>query len=390
MTHSSPFEELTEALDSSILSLAIARNLTGGAVQLFGLSSSSFLLWKSNHRTYAPLAHLGIPGVFGDWKVPLGALKPDHPLIVHLSSQEVAEKTSAPASLRSAMEAIQAEMSFALKGYGRLLAVFSLGPKNDKKPYSPQEREGFLKLVRHAAKRLELTYFLEERTLFSTVASHDIAQAFKWIPAHMDKLLSSSAGPLTPEQKSLLEDLKGAYQELHSAHLKLFNVGAFYNQLTASHKDWEKFDATELLKETAENFKKALPNGVTLETDLASKALMVDGRKDSVASALRQILANAARFTAPKGGRIRITSALENGFVKIDVEDSGPGIAALKLETLFQPFHNNSRPSEPEREGLGLLYAREIVEFHGGRLAVESQEGRGVVFTITLPVIPAK
>lgn len=85
----------------------------------------------------------------------------------------------------------------------------------------------------------------------------------------------------------------------------------------------------------------------------------------------------------------RVTSALpaRGGFsdqVIIRVEDNGPGMSKQVCEQIFQPFYTTKPPGEGT--GLGLYISMNIVEAMGGHISVESEENRGTVFTIRLPV----
>jgi signal transduction histidine kinase len=70
------------------------------------------------------------------------------------------------------------------------------------------------------------------------------------------------------------------------------------------------------------------------------------------------------------------------------VADTGPGIAADELETIFEEFEQASDGKQAEGTGLGLPLSRKLVELHGGRLWVESEVDRGSTFRFTLPARP--
>lgn len=98
--------------------------------------------------------------------------------------------------------------------------------------------------------------------------------------------------------------------------------------------------------------------------------------------ALDNLVRNAVAVSAP-GEEITIDVSAGSGSVRIAVSDSGPGIAEVERERIFEPGVrlDRSRPGS----GLGLAVARTIVEAHGGTLSVESMVGVGSTFTIALP-----
>ena len=98
------------------------------------------------------------------------------------------------------------------------------------------------------------------------------------------------------------------------------------------------------------------------------------------------LLSNAVKFT-PSGGRVDVSTAKENGEVRIAVRDTGPGISPDDQARIFEEFQQarDTNGERPEGTGLGLALSRSLVELHGGRIWVESEPGKGSTFTFTLP-----
>src|SRR5689334_4505245 len=112
--------------------------------------------------------------------------------------------------------------------------------------------------------------------------------------------------------------------------------------------------------------------------------------QDKLQQILINLLSNAVKFTPP-GGRIvldLVTELERPGMALIRVSDTGMGIPADKLQAIFEPFVQVGRSlnSPGEGTGLGLAISRELARGMGGDLTVESTEGRGSVFTLTLPL----
>ncbi|HWP57368.1 MAG TPA: GAF domain-containing protein [Candidatus Acidoferrales bacterium] len=103
---------------------------------------------------------------------------------------------------------------------------------------------------------------------------------------------------------------------------------------------------------------------------------------------LLNLLGNAIKFT-PQDGQVWVRTFRDDGFVRIEVGDTGPGIAAEDLERIFLEFQQAGGATEkPEGTGLGLALARKFVEMHGGKIWVESEIGKGSRFFFTLPIHP--
>jgi len=109
------------------------------------------------------------------------------------------------------------------------------------------------------------------------------------------------------------------------------------------------------------------------------------------AARLRQmalnLVSNAVKYT-PAEGRVRVTLTGQDGWARLEVADTGIGIAPADLPHVFDRFFraDEARARTEGGTGLGLAIARWTVEAHGGRLTVASQPGKGSVFTVLLPL----
>ena len=116
----------------------------------------------------------------------------------------------------------------------------------------------------------------------------------------------------------------------------------------------------------------------------------IHGVESSIEEMLTTLLLNAIKYT-PENGEItvRLTSELDS--VRLQISDTGIGIPAAEQAKIFDEFYRAGKATDVEENGpgLGLVIVKYIVEIHGGNIAVDSQEGRGTTFTITLPrVVP--
>jgi two-component system sensor histidine kinase GlrK len=111
-------------------------------------------------------------------------------------------------------------------------------------------------------------------------------------------------------------------------------------------------------------------------------------RMDSerILQVLRNLMGNAVKFT-PEGGRVRISARQVNQEVEVSVSDTGPGIPAAKLTTIFDKYQqaDGSSSYRMKGTGLGLSIARHVISSHGGRIWAESKSGKGSTFIFVLP-----
>jgi signal transduction histidine kinase len=122
---------------------------------------------------------------------------------------------------------------------------------------------------------------------------------------------------------------------------------------------------------------------LSLRTEPEDIRISADGRR--VRQIVFNLLSNAVKFT-PTAGRVDVSARLDDGQVEVAVADTGHGIAAEDLETIFEEFEQTKDGKREEGTGLGLPLSRKLVELHGGRLWVESELGDGSTFRFTLPV----
>ncbi len=127
---------------------------------------------------------------------------------------------------------------------------------------------------------------------------------------------------------------------------------------------------------------------LTLDYQLPANELFVDGDIQRITQILINLVNNAAQHTQA-GGRILIRANQDGDFVEISVQDNGDGIPAADLPYVFERLYRveKSRSRNDGGTGLGLSIARSLVEAHGGKIWVESEEGYGSTFRFRLPLL---
>ena len=109
-------------------------------------------------------------------------------------------------------------------------------------------------------------------------------------------------------------------------------------------------------------------------------------RRQDLARAVENLLANAARF-APQGGQVTLACRAEAGQVLFTVQDDGPGFPEAILRSCGQMFATGDAARSDGHQGLGLYWARTVAEAHGGRLTL-ANTGGGALAVLTLPAKP--
>ncbi len=156
--------------------------------------------------------------------------------------------------------------------------------------------------------------------------------------------------------------------------------------------DLRPFDARQAAERVwAQMQPQAQAQGVALQLDLPDTAVTVHADPDRAAQILINLVGNALRYT-PAGGRITIRIRSQARAAVISVEDTGQGIPPAALPYLFERFYrvDVSRARASGGSGIGLTISRHLVWAMGGEITAASEgEGKGSIFTFTLPLAPA-
>ncbi len=225
------------------------------------------------------------------------------------------------------------------------------------------------------------------KTRFFANVSHEFRTPLTLLLGPIEDALAGRYGDLDPR----LGDQLSVMQRNARRLLDLINQLLDLAKLEAGGLDLDRrpADLASLARGVAATFaSRAERDGVALLVDgPAALAAAVDAPK--VEGVLTNLLANALAFTSG-GGKIRVSVAADGDHVVLTVEDTGTGIAAEDLPHVFDRFRqvDGSATRTHEGTGIGLALAKELVEMHGGTIAVESAVGFGTRFTVHLPADP--
>lgn len=144
-------------------------------------------------------------------------------------------------------------------------------------------------------------------------------------------------------------------------------------------------DVTLLLEDAIEAFRPAaLAHGIELDCEPLAELGIVELDPERILQVLTNLVGNALKFT-PKGGRITLRVHRRTDAIHFEVSDTGEGIAADKLEKVFERYFQ-SGGVDRRGLGLGLFIAKSIIDQHDGRIWAESAPGAGCTFFFTVPV----
>ena len=124
---------------------------------------------------------------------------------------------------------------------------------------------------------------------------------------------------------------------------------------------------------------------ITLKTKIDEKLPMIKIDREKILQVLRNLIGNAVKFT-PEGGQVKVVARLMNRGVEVSVSDTGPGITAENLTTIFEKFHQAHLKNSDRMKGtgLGLAIVKHVITAHGGEVWAESEPGHGSSFIFVL------
>lgn len=146
------------------------------------------------------------------------------------------------------------------------------------------------------------------------------------------------------------------------------------------------FDLAELAATTTEQMRLlAEDKDIKLDVEV-NGVVLFEGDPARIKQVIVNLVDNAIKYT-PEGGEVRVSVQAENNHAVLQVEDDGAGIPAAALPHIFERFYrvDKARSRQMGGAGLGLAIVKSIVTAHGGQVTVESDEGRGSRFRVTLP-----
>ncbi|MBI4550573.1 MAG: PAS domain S-box protein [Candidatus Omnitrophica bacterium] len=230
----------------------------------------------------------------------------------------------------------------------------------------------------------------EMKSKFVSHVSHELRTPLVAIQRSLAVLLEEESANLSGDQK----------QYLDIAHRNIGRLGRLINDILDLAKIEAKklvvkpvfFQPGALIEDVKGTFQSwAKDKKITVAAQCDDPAHSIEADRDRINEVLNNLVGTALKFT-PEGGTItlaarKISDAAIPAGVEFSVSDTGIGIAAKDQKRIFERFEQVSLNQPPgiSSTGLGLTIAKEIVELHGGRIWVESEEGKGSRFAFILP-----
>jgi signal transduction histidine kinase/DNA-binding response OmpR family regulator len=221
---------------------------------------------------------------------------------------------------------------------------------------------------------------------FSAMIAHDLRSPLMNITGVAEVMMRGTFGSVTDEQKKWLLRIQDNGHSL----VQLVNDFLDLSKLESGYVDVkrEMVDLRELIEKSVESYRVlALDKAIFVKQAVAPSLPLIGADPRRLEQVLDNLISNAIKFTHERG-EIEIGAAeMEVGWVNVWVKDNGAGIAAHEIGQIFQKYRQagNLRRSSQKGTGLGLVICKMIVEAHGGKIWVVSDEGNGSEFSFSLP-----
>jgi two-component system, NtrC family, sensor histidine kinase GlrK len=240
--------------------------------------------------------------------------------------------------------------------------------------------------LRYLGRRLDwlrrrLEEFETQKNRFLRHVSHELKTPLTALREGAELLHDEVGGPLTPVQRQVVSIMRDNSVKLQRLIEELLDYQRALH--AAASLEMKSVRLDKLVSEAARSHQLAAASkGLRLKIEAQDATLEADPEK--LRSIVDNLISNAVKFT-PSGGTITVKATATRGEAEIDVVDSGPGIPAEERESVFNLFFRGRTKAESavKGTGLGLAIARELVEAHGGQIAVVG--GAGGHFRVTLP-----
>jgi PAS domain S-box-containing protein len=220
---------------------------------------------------------------------------------------------------------------------------------------------------------------------FVSVVSHELRTPLAVIKEAIKLIADRIVGPVSNKQEELLSKACNNAERLNKIIEELLDISRIESGKFKLH--YSLINLNDLLREFSEFFKQSCEKqNIKLTYKLPGSQVNIFLDAERISQVLNNLITNALKFTE-SGGRIIVGLDVLENKIRLQVSDTGIGIAKQDLPKLFNKFTQVSKNKEAERKGvgLGLAIAKEIVSMHNGEIWAESKLGVGTTFYFTLP-----
>lgn len=234
-------------------------------------------------------------------------------------------------------------------------------------------------------KQLELQKSNESKESLFSIIAHDLRGPFHAL-LNISKILSTEGEDLTKEEHvRFSETLHFEIEQVYKLLEDLLLWGNIKKGATIMVPEQNDIKATIL---TCINVERPVADAKGIQFDTRDvNSLLAEYDDNMISCVIRNLLHNAIKFT-PRGGKITVSSTIEEFYLQICVKDSGIGVSEQKIKSIETTLLNESTVgTENEKgRGLGLKLVYEFIKLHHGSISIKSEPNKGSIFVVRLPI----
>ena len=297
-------------------------------------------------------------------------------------------------------EGVEAFVEVPVRAEGEVLGILQLASRTPLK-FRPEEvhlwetignqmglavqRAQLYEETKRQARELEKASKLQAD--FSAMIAHDLRSPLMNITGVAELMMEGMFGSVSEEQKKWLLRIQANSHNLVDLVSDFLDVSKLESGYIDVNR--EAVNLAELIQRNVENYRiLALDKKISIIGSVDASLVTIHADPRRLDQVLGNLISNAMKFTED-GGEIEVGAApAQAAWVQVWVRDNGEGIPADELSQLFEKYRqgNKVKNSKHKGTGLGLVICKMIVEAHGGKIRVDSQEGKGSTFSFSLPL----
>ena len=259
------------------------------------------------------------------------------------------------------------------------------------KPFTPDElrliaRRGLekRKLVKETQALRREKELLREH--FAAIVSHELKSPLAAVQQYLYALSGELSSQLTEDQLRRFERIQTRIDDL----MKLIHtwLRAITVDIESIKENFKPISISSVISKAVESVEPhAIRKDIPIHTTIQDDICLVEGDEGTLVEAVVNLVGNAVKYS-PTGSRVEISAINKDDQILIRIEDNGIGISKEDLPFIFEDFYTGTTDRNTERgSGVGLALTKRILEAHNGSVSVESELGKGSIFTLCLPAI---
>lgn len=222
------------------------------------------------------------------------------------------------------------------------------------------------------------------KSQFINMAAHELKAPLSAIKGYVELLIDRTLGETLESYKQQLDRSRERIDALVSLINDLLNISRM--EAGTIRRDIEPIDLSNLLTHTVEFFHTDMDKrSLTLDSSIEPN-LVMDADREEIQRVFTNLISNAIKYNK-ENGKITINAQRDNGYIRVQIADTGIGLKPEEKEHLFEEFFRAKNPLTRNitGTGLGLTILKKIVDSYAGRIEVESEFESGSTFTVILP-----